>query len=157
MQTPHAAPIPLASAVHRKLSTLAGKWGGVGDRAHCGLYSYCIGPYSFGWAVKGFDPTVDPKHNSSVSASLHIEPWESEPDTRSGKKPEALMGTVTATGLTTGAAYDVYRWDTVADAFTYSDQYKKASFIAANSTHVYADDTSFLSNGTTYYRVVQAS
>ena len=70
--------------------------------------------------------------------------------------PTALTGTLTATDLVAGAVYDIYRWDTVKDAFTYDAQYKKTSFTATQATHVYADETSFPSNGTTYYRVVQA-
>ena len=79
-----------------------------------------------------------------------------EPDTRSGAKPEALQGTLTATGLTDGKTYDVYRWDSVKEAFTYTDEYKKTSFQASGDSHVYEDDTSFQSDGTTYYRVVEA-
>merc|ERR1740130_474348 len=97
------------STVHRAFSTLAGDWAGeVGDKADCGAYSYCIGPYSFGWGIKGF---VDGRSEESpaMPASLRIDPWQSEPDTRSGDKAEALKGTVTATELTTGAAYDIYR------------------------------------------------
>ena len=87
---------------------------------------------------------------------MAIDPWKSEPDTRSGDKPEALMGTLTATELTVGATYDIYRWDSVKTALTYSDEYKKASFVAQNDTYVYHDTKSFQSDGTTYYRVVQA-
>ena len=46
-----------------------------------------------------------------MPASLRIDPWQKEPDTRSGEAPEALRGTVTATGLTVGARYAWYRWD----------------------------------------------
>ena len=61
------------------------------------------------------------------------------------------------TELSVGTAYDVYRWDTVATAFTYSDEYKKTSFTATADKHVWFDDKSFQSDGTTYYRVVKAS
>ena len=91
-----------------------------------------------------------------MKASLHIDPWKSEPDTRSGEKPEALKGTLTATGLTAGAKYDIYRLDDVGVAFTYMDKYKKASFTASNTSYVYADDAPFQSDGTTYYRVLLA-
>ena len=142
------------NTVHRKFSTLAGKWAGPGHPAECGLFrQYCIGnPYGFGWAVKGF--ASDDKKSTSVPASLSIDPWESEPDTRSGDKPEALTGTLTATELSVGQAYDIYRWDSVKEAFTYSAQYKKATFTASNNTHTYKDDKTFQSDGTTYYRVV---
>ena len=79
----------------------------------------------------------------------------SEPDTRSGEEPEALQGTLTARELSVGATYDIYRWDTVDESFTYADRYKKASFTATSDTYVYTDDASFQSDGTTYYRVVE--
>ena len=66
------------------------------------------------------------------------------------------MGTLTATELVVGTTYDIYRWDSVDAAFTYSGKYKKASFTATAATHVYADEASFQSDGTTYYRVVKA-
>ena len=143
------------NTVHRRISTLPGSWAGVGQKADCGLYHYCIGnPYGFGWAAKGFAPDVHGER--AARASLRINPWKSEPDTRSGQKPEALKGTLTATQLTAGASYDIYRWDSVGEAFTYSEAYKRASFTATSDMHVYNDDKSFPSDGTTYYRVVLA-
>ena len=44
-----------------------------------------------------------------------------EPDTRSGQKPDAMKGTLTARDLTAGASYAIYRWDSVAEAFTCKD------------------------------------
>jgi hypothetical protein len=35
-----------------------------------------------------------------------------------------------------------------------SDEHKKATFTATAAKHVYVDDKSFQSDGTTYYRVV---
>ena len=143
------------NTVHRPISTLPCKWAGPGKRANCRKYSYGVSfPYGFGWAAKGFKNDV--KSSKAVKASLHIDPWKSEPDTRSGEKPEALKGTLTATGLTAGAKYDIYRWDDVGVAFTYMDKYKKASFTASNTSYVYADDAPFQSDGTTYYRVLLA-
>ena len=140
--------------VHRPISSLAGKWAGPGRPADCGEYAYCIGnPYGFGWAVRGF---VDDKKAVAVPSSLQIKPFRSEPDTRSGEKPEALTGSLTATELAVGMKYDVYRWDTVKEAFTYSDEYKKTSFIATSDTYTYADDKTFSSDGTAYYRCVKA-
>jgi hypothetical protein len=64
---------------------------------------------------------------------------------------------VTATELTVGSTYDIYRWDNVDEAFTaYTAECKKTSFTATKDTHVYADDKSFPSDGTTYYRVIPA-
>merc|ERR1719433_2409099 len=148
------------STVHRVISTLPGKWAGPGHRAKCGSllhpYTYCIGnPYGFGWAVRGFVP--DEKQALAMPAFLHIDPWKSEPDIRSGEKPEALRGTLTVTELAVGSRYAVFRWDTVADALSdYSDEFKRTSFTATSSTFVYVDDKAFQSDGTTYYRAVKA-
>jgi hypothetical protein len=122
------------NTVHRTLSSLAGDWAGPGEKADCGDYDYCIGnPYGYGWAVKGFADKVD-----SVPASLKIDPWMREPDTRSGEAPDAIQGTLTATELEVGAVYDVYRWDSVKEALTYTDDYKKTTFTADSDTHVRA-------------------
>jgi len=144
------------NTVYRPISSLPGKWEGPGKAADCGKYHYCIGnPYGFGWAAKGFTPDV--KQARAMPAALHIDPWKSEPDTRSGDKPAALKGTLKVSELTPGATYDIYRWDSVGEAFTYSEAYKKTSFTAWSDTHTFVDDTSFSSDGATYYRVVQAA
>jgi len=145
------------NTVSRKISTLPGTWAGPGHAGKCsGLNRYCIGnPYGFGWAVKGFTP--DAKKDLAMPASLSISPWQKEPDTRSGEKPTVLTGTLTVTGLTAGTKYDIYRWDTVDAAFKeYTAEYKKTSFTATADTYVYADEKTFSSDGTTYYRAVSA-
>eukprot|EP01063_Lacrimia_lanifica_P034687 TRINITY_DN6473_c0_g1_i2.p2 TRINITY_DN6473_c0_g1~~TRINITY_DN6473_c0_g1_i2.p2 ORF type:complete len:363 (+),score=118.00 TRINITY_DN6473_c0_g1_i2:104-1090(+) len=133
----------------------ARRWDGPGHPVLCqGWYSYCIGyPYGFGWAIKGF---TDAKEDVAMAASLSISPSRSEPDTRAGQKPAPITGTLTATGLTSGAKYDIYRWDSAATAFTYTDAYKKTSFTAAEATYQYADPDTFMSNSATYYRVLPA-
>ena len=137
--------------VYRTISTLPCQWAGVNEKADCGDYSYGVGnPYGFGWAVKGF--ANDEK--AYVPTSLHVEPWRSEPDTRSGEKPESLKGTLKISELVEGETYDIYRWDSVKEALTYSDDYVKTSFKASSDTREYEDETSFQSDGTTYYRVV---
>lgn len=143
------------NTIHRPISSLAGKWAGPGHKADCGNYSYCISnPYGFGWAVKGFAPN-DVRSATALPISLAVFPWKREPDTRSGAKPDNMFGTVTASELTVGTAYDVYRWDTVAEAFTdYTAAYKRTTFTATKDTHVYVDEKSFRSDGTTYYRVL---
>lgn len=146
------------NTVSRLISTLAGKWAGPGSKAECAVpYRYCIGnPYGFGWAITGFAP--DARQALAMPASLHIDPWTSEPDTRSGKRPEALKGTLTVTGLSAGSAYGIYRWDETSEAFAdYSDQYKRTSFTATNGTFVFADDKPFQSDSATYYRVLQGA
>ena len=42
-------------------------------------------------------------------------------------------------------------------AFTYDEQYKKTSFAATADKHIYFDNRTFWSDGTTYYRVVPAN
>lgn len=141
------------NTVHRVISTLGGKWNGPGTAANCGpKFSYCMASYAFGWAVK--DLADD--NTNSMPASLQVNPWKSEPDIRSGQSGTPLKGTLTATDLVVGSTYEIYRWDTVSDAFTYSDQFKKLSFQASNETFVYEDTASFDSSGTTYYRCVEA-
>jgi len=138
--------------VYRKLSTLGGQWDGPGHRASCGRYSYCMASYAFGWSFKGF--TDDKK---SMPANLAVEPWKSEPDVRAGKKGEPLKGTLTVTELEVGSKYDIYRWDSVKSAFTYSDTYLKTTFTAKKETYVYEDDKSFISSGSTYYKCVPST
>ena len=65
------------NTVHRIISTLPGTWAGPGHPANCGKFSYCIGPYSFGWAIKGFNDKRE-----GMPASLKLDPFLSEPDTR---------------------------------------------------------------------------
>ena len=67
----------------------------------------------------------------------------------------AMAGTLTVKGLVSGQAYDVYRWDSVKAAFTYTDGFRKTSFKETDAQFVYVDDKSFMSNGTTYYSCVQ--
>lgn len=141
------------NTVYRVLSTMPGEWAGPGHKTTCkhGLkkYRYCMATYAFGWAVQGF---VDEKQG--MPASLQINPSLREPDTRSHAKPDAVKGTLTVTELTAGSSYDIYRWDSSEDAFTYSTNFKKTTFKATSDTFVYADDKSFLSNGVAYYRCV---
>jgi len=138
--------------VHRVISTLGGTWNGPGTAANCGKFHFCMASYAFGWAVK--DLADD--NTNSMPASLQVNPWKREPDIRSGKSGIPLKGTLTVTHLVVGSTYEIYRWDTVSDAFTYSDQFKKSSFQASNRTFVYEDTASFDSSGTTYYRCVEA-
>ena len=58
---------------------------------------------------------------ASRGALQAVNPWMREPDTRSGQKPDAMKGTLTARDLTAGAIYLIYRWDSVAEAFTCKD------------------------------------
>ena len=111
------------------------------------------GPYAFGWAVKGFkDGECDCRQ--VMPASLSIQPWLREPDTRKGERPTELKGTLTVTDLQVGSCYHISRWDSVEEAFTYTEKYEKITFRARKDTLVYVDDESFPSNGTTYYQCI---
>ena len=142
-----------AASSATKVSTLAGAWSPGGSaRAKCHLgSSYCIGPYSYGWAVQGF---LD--HRDGVAPlSLKVAPWQREPDYRQHEKPILLTGTLTAEQLAVGTQYSIYRWDSVDAAFTYEPAYKIKTFTAAGGTFVYEDPKTFLNNGTVYYRCVE--
>jgi len=138
--------------VTRAISSLPCTWAGEGEAADCGDYSYGVGnPYGFGWAMKaGFT-----SEKSALPVSLKVDPWMSEPDTRSGEAPEALKGTLTVAGCTPGVTYEIYRWDTVESAFVeYGDVH--ATFTATDDTFVFVDETSIWSNGTTYFEAIEA-
>merc|ERR1711935_173528 len=135
---------------YRNLTSMQGSWGGPGQPADCGDYGYCMGPYGFGWAIHGFQ---DPNDATYIPTALHIEP-EDEPDTRSGLKPIKLVGTLHISELTVKSYYDVYRWDHTADAFTYTTEYKMGTFQALKTTFSITDKVPFMSDGTTYYRVI---
>jgi hypothetical protein len=142
---------------YKTFESLPGNWSGKnGDPGRCqnraDIHRQCIGPASFGYAHLGFLDEAE-----GMPLSLAIQPWEQEPDTRTGSSPNKIQGTLTAEGLSSGATYDIYRWDTTKDAFTYSDQYKITSFTAQKDVHVFEDPKPFESNSATYYRCVKAS
>lgn len=141
---------------YKTFESLPGNWSGkVGDPGRCqkraDIHRQCIGPYSFGWAVQGF---LDEKEG--LPLSLSIQPWKSEPDTRTGSRPNMIRGTLTAEGLTAGTKYDIYRWNSVKEAFTYSDDHKISTFTAKSHTFVFKDPKAFSSDSATYYRCVKA-
>lgn len=138
-----------SNTIYRPIKELPGDW--TNGKAVC-QGRYCIGPYSFGWAIKGFQD-----NHAFQPATLAINPSRSEPDIRSGAKPSEIHGKLTCSKLTAGSQYSVYRWDTVEEAFTYESKYLKSTFTAKDSSYVYEDPTSFMSDGTTYYRCVPAA
>lgn len=141
--------------IYKQVSTLAGDWSPPEGRAECQPDSrYCIGPYSYGWALQGFTET-DNDGIFPMPLSLAIDPWRREPDYREHEKPILLTGTVTAERLTPGHHYSIYRWDSVDEAFSYTPGYKIKSFTANESSFVFHDPNKFWNNGTTYYRCVQ--
>ena len=144
--------------IYKPQSTLSGDWSARGAAtAQCHHGSrYCIGPYSYGWAIEGFldEAGSSEATPAAVPASLKVDPWEREPDFRQHEEPIQLSGTLTVEQLSTGRQYSIYRWDSVEEAFTYKAAYKIASFKADKDTFVYKDTKTFWNNGTTYYRCV---
>ena len=141
--------------IYKQVSTLSGDWSPPDGRAKCHAESrYCIGPYGYGWALKGF---TEPDNNTMITMplSLAINPWRREPDYREHQTPIQLTGTVTADSLTQGQSYALYRWDDVEEAFSYTREYKIKTFTATGDSFVYQDPRKFWNNGTTYYRCVQ--
>lgn len=137
--------------IYKPIRELSGNWSS-GSRSSCSGGFYCIGPYSYGWAMQGF---LD--EQEALPLSLSIDPWKSEPNTRAGETAVALTGTLTATNLIVGSQYQIYRWNTVEEAFTYNSKYKITTFTASEDSFVYQDPQSFSSYSTTYYRCVEAS
>jgi len=145
------------TTIYKPIKTLAGDWSGPGHRSQCRSGSrYCIGPYAYGWAVTGFLDERD-----AMPLSLSINPWESEPDVAptklSPETPTQIVGTLTAEGLTSGTKYDIYRWDSSEDAFTYDESHKITSFTASSDSFVFEDPKTFSSYSATYYRCVEAT
>ena len=139
--------------IYKEVSTLAGDWTPPDGRAKCHHMSrYCIGPYSYGWAIGGF---LDER--TGVPLSLAVNPWRREPDFRQHEKPIDLTGTVTAEGLRAGTTYAIYRWDSVEEAFEYDPKYKIHAFTAAGESFSFEDPKPFSNAGTTYYRCVVES
>jgi hypothetical protein len=110
----------------------------------------CLHPeHVFSWAIQDFKDS-----KQGLPASLTVDQWKEEPDTRSGQKPIQLTGTVTIEGLHVGQKYALYRWDSVESAFDYSQPVSVYRFSASNVTEVYTDHKTFSSDGTTYYRCI---
>jgi len=111
------------------------------------------------WNQRGYIYSIlDLKDDhDAVPASLSISPFASEPYTRGGEKPIDITGTLTATNLTTGSKYDIYRWDSTETAFVYTDANKIETFTATKDTYVFEDPKKFLSSSATYYRCVPSS
>jgi len=141
------------NTIYKPFNTLAGDWAGPGHKGQCQSGSrYCIGPYSYGWAVQGF---LDDRE--ALPLSLSIDPWQREPDIATHESPTQITGTLTIEGMTAGITYDIYRWDSAEDAFTYSNAYKITTFTATGDTFVFQDPKTFSSYSATYYRCIESS
>jgi len=106
--------------------------------------------YGFGWAIEGF---LDERQG--LPLGLKVEPYDREPDVRTGSAAKPLRGTVTVGGLEKGQSYTIYRWDSVAAAFDYTKPSSTHKFTASGEALIYVDTTAIASDGTTYYRCVK--
>eukprot|EP01065_Artemidia_motanka_P050686 TRINITY_DN8726_c0_g1_i1.p2 TRINITY_DN8726_c0_g1~~TRINITY_DN8726_c0_g1_i1.p2 ORF type:complete len:338 (+),score=134.23 TRINITY_DN8726_c0_g1_i1:61-1074(+) len=122
-----------------------------GNCAHPDYLGYpCIyEKYGFGWAITGLNDT-----RKAEKLSLDVDKQE-EPDTRAGRSPGVLHGTVSISDLAAGQKYVIHRWDSTADAFDYSKS-TQTPFTAAGTTHTWEDPKGIMSNTATYYRCVKA-
>jgi hypothetical protein len=142
------------SPLYRSMSSLPGKiqlgvscCPGGGDFPDSQM---CLHPENvFSWAIQGFQDSKE-----GLPVSLAVDQWQEEPDTRAGKSPTQLTGTITIEELEAGKAYALYRWDSVESAFDYSQPASVYRFSATNATEVYTDPKTFSSDGTIYYRCV---
>jgi len=134
---------------YRSMKSLIGTYNG---RSSCPSTSgdaqyVCLHPkYGFGWALQGFQDEQE-----GLPVSLTVDPWESEPDTRSHQASTQLTGTLHIEGLIGGQRYAVYRWDSVESAFDYSRPTSVHRFTASGAAETYTDQKTFVSSGTTYY------
>ena len=76
------------NTVHRPISTLPGKW--VAPATPPIVASVTSIALGFVWVWLGDEGLRRTLGVQCMPASLRIDPWKSEPDTRSGEQPEAL-------------------------------------------------------------------
>lgn len=142
---------------YRTMKSLPGEWSEANPTPKCQVDDYsgcpCINKErGYGWAIEGF---VDAQE--AMPLSLTVDNFGGEPSPRSGGKAIQMTGTLTATGLTKGTEYAIYRFNSVDEAFVYSDDKKITTFTATDETFVFKDPTTFSSFSATYYRCVKAS
>jgi hypothetical protein len=137
---------------YRSMKSLVGAYNG---QSSCPSTSgdpqyVCLNPtYGYGWALQGFEDEKD-----GLPASLTVDPSDSEPDTRSGRSPTQLTGTLHIKELKAGQKYTIYRWDSVEAAFDYTKPTSTHQFTASGATETYKDPKTFISSGVTYYRCI---
>merc|ERR1712113_125483 len=90
----------------------------------------------------------------ALPLSLAVQPFNKEPNVRTGSSPEPLTGTVTVESLTSESKYAIYRWDSVETAFDYSKPHSVHRFTASGPSEVYVDTETFSSDAAVYYRCV---
>lgn len=142
---------------YRTAKSLPSDWSEEHPSPSCSNALYSGGPCvnkqrGYGWAIEGFMDEME-----GMPLSLTLDHWASEPNTRDGGEAIDLTGTLSAAGLTAGSEYAIYRWDSINDAFAYSDDKKIHTFTATDDTFVFQDPKTFSSSSATYYRCVSTS
>jgi hypothetical protein len=109
---------------------------------------------TYGLAVFGFDVQAP-----TLPVQIDVD-HQIEPNVRSHEKPLPFQATVTISRLTAGKSYILYRYSGI-NSFPDKDFEKgydhKIAFVASNSTYIFKDPNSFLSNGAVYYIAVAAN
>jgi hypothetical protein len=111
----------------------------------------------YGVAVSG---VTDAQH-VTLPITMTV-PGTSEPNVSQGATASQMTATVTVSGLTTGLAYALLRYDdyrnvptnTSAAGFLASQFTHRTDFTATGATWTFVDPVTFISSGTTYYRAV---
>jgi len=145
------------NAYYRTAAKLPGDWSEENPTPKCQVNDYSGAPCinkerGYGWAIEGFLDQQD-----ALPLSLTLDHFGSEPSPRNGQKAIQMTGTLTATELSTGSEYAIYRWENVDEAFVYTDDKKIHTFTATDDTFVFQDPNTFSSFSATYYRCVQTT
>merc|ERR1712032_575223 len=109
---------------------------------------------TYGVAVKDLQTTVE-----HMTVTLDVDK-QVEPNVRMWSSPEELHGKLTASGLTAGHSYTLYRYGSTESFPTGSDlsgYEHKQQFTADSATWSYEDPNTFSSHSATYYLVVPDS
>jgi len=124
-------------------------------------YDYCLpDEYDYGLAIKG---NVDPNKETFrtfLTVSIWTEPdWGAED--KKHEKPIQFTAFATVTGLTPGKKYALLRFDKADDLgdsknFLQKKWAKKYEFVADSDTYVYEDLDPMMSDGTYFFRCVEA-
>jgi len=111
----------------------------------------------YGVAISG---VTDTQH-ATLPITMTV-PGSSEPNVSLGATPGQMTATVTVSGLVSGQAYALLRYDdyttvptnATAAQFLASQFTHRTDFVANGATWTFVDPTTFDSSGTTYYRAV---
>eukprot|EP01060_Flectonema_neradi_P036374 TRINITY_DN6976_c2_g1_i1.p1 TRINITY_DN6976_c2_g1~~TRINITY_DN6976_c2_g1_i1.p1 ORF type:complete len:372 (+),score=52.37 TRINITY_DN6976_c2_g1_i1:68-1117(+) len=120
------------------------------------MYPCIYNEVDYGYAVTG---NVDPQ-NMTLPSVLSVDSWN-EPDMMNPTAvPSQLHGNLTISGLSNGVQYVIYRYsgrENVPRGSSFDQKYEhKTVFTATNESYKFIDPNYFMSNSSTFYRVVKA-